>query len=428
MGIILPSIAYSEEPIKENARCFGLCTTNETFDPSEPESAKASCFGAFKNKKPSQKELEGVLAQHLKWVSEKAKDQKWIDYVEKTGEDTRRAHLCGADLSGLNFQQTELSGADLSGANLSKADFFNAKLAGAIMFWTNLAGSNMNLADLEESGLIWANLSRANLNGAKLKDAIFYNADVTGTLFAFEDKSPPDTNTLAFARNLEQLNFIPQNTYGFPDMMILRESFKKGGFRYQERVMTFLIKQAQEKINTSCVETIFHHIAFNLTSEYGKSPSRCLWIMFYLTISMSLLYFIALYRNNGGGLWAVWSNDRTIKQEGTDQPIRLSFAMPFPPSSHIPSENAFELGAVSIKRWLFLCFVSYCSAFYFSLLSAFHFGWRDLNVSNWIARIQPREYAIRPTGWVRVVSGIQSLISLYLVALWVLTYFGRPFD
>ena len=67
-------------------------------------------------------------------------------------------------------------------------------------------------------------------------------------------------------------------------------------------------------------------------------------------------------------------------------------------------------------------------ALYFSLLSSFHFGWRDLNVGNWISRIQGQQYALRATGRVRTVSGIQSLISIYLVALWVLTYFGRPFQ
>jgi hypothetical protein len=29
---------------------------------------------------------------------------------------------------------------------------------------------------------------------------------------------------------------------------------------------------------------------------------------------------------------------------------------------------------------------------------------------------------------VRVVSGLQSLASVYLVALWALSYFGRPFE
>jgi len=62
---------------------------------------------------------------------------------------------------------------------------------------------------------------------------------------------------------------------------------------------------------------------------------------------------------------------------------------------------------------------------YTSILSAFHIGWRDLNVGSWIARMQPREYTLRATGWVRLVSGLQFLISVYLLALWVVTYFGK---
>ena len=49
-----------------------------------------------------------------------------------------------------------------------------------------------------------------------------------------------------------------------------------------------------------------------------------------------------------------------------------------------------------------------------------HIGWRDLNGGIWIARVQPREYALRAKGWFRTVSGMQSLISIYLPALWVL--------
>ena len=67
-------------------------------------------------------------------------------------------------------------------------------------------------------------------------------------------------------------------------------------------------------------------------------------------------------------------------------------------------------------------------ALYFSMLSAFQIGWRELNVGTWLSRIQPTEFALRGRGWVRVVSGLQSLISVYLVAMWALTYFGRPFQ
>jgi hypothetical protein len=63
----------------------------------------------------------------------------------------------------------------------------------------------------------------------------------------------------------------------------------------------------------------------------------------------------------------------------------------------------------------------------FSLLSAFHLGFRDLNMGNWLARVQAREYGLQAVGWVRVVAGVQSLLSVYLLAMWVLTYFGRPF-
>ena len=68
------------------------------------------------------------------------------------------------------------------------------------------------------------------------------------------------------------------------------------------------------------------------------------------------------------------------------------------------------------------------AAFYFSVLPTFAIGWRELNVGTWLTRIQRREYTLRATGWVRMLSGLQAIISVYLVALWALTYFGRPFE
>jgi hypothetical protein len=31
-------------------------------------------------------------------------------------------------------------------------------------------------------------------------------------------------------------------------------------------------------------------------------------------------------------------------------------------------------------------------------------------------------------GWVRVVAGAQAVLNLYLLAMWVLTQFGQPFE
>jgi hypothetical protein len=100
------------------------------------------------------------------------------------------------------------------------------------------------------------------------------------------------------------------------------------------------------------------------------------------------------------GIWQVWFSDRVHRQRGSDEPVRL----------HLALFKALKFG------------------FFFSILSAFSIGWREINVRNWIVRLQRQEYILRATGWVRTVSGLQSLISVYLMALWILTYFGRLFE
>src|SRR5215831_1209104 len=67
-------------------------------------------------------------------------------------------------------------------------------------------------------------------------------------------------------------------------------------------------------------------------------------------------------------------------------------------------------------------------AAYFSLLSTFQIGFREFNVGTWLSRAQPRNFVLEAVGWVRTVSGLQSLLSVYLLAMWLLTYFGRPFQ
>lgn len=100
------------------------------------------------------------------------------------------------------------------------------------------------------------------------------------------------------------------------------------------------------------------------------------------------------------GIWKFWIKERARKDLGCDEPVLLTCNWK---------------GTIG-------------NGIYFSILSAFHVGWRDLNVGTWIARMQPREYRLHATGWVRFVSGLQSLLSVYLLALTILTYFGRPFE
>jgi len=54
-------------------------------------------------------------------------------------------------------------------------------------------------------------------------------------------------------------------------------------------------------------------------------------------------------------------------------------------------------------------------------------GFEQFTPGDWIRRLQAREYSLEAVGWVRVVAGAQALLSVYLLAMWALTQFGRPF-
>ena len=165
--------------------------------------------------------------------------------------------------------------------------------------------------------------------------------------------------------------------------------------------MTYAIMHNERIKNYSPVWNATTYTFFELPSGWGLYPGRPLLIMFVLIPVFFFPYLLFLLLGKKNGIWQTWPHDRARSDLGSNDPQRLNFTP---------------------RNWR-----AYTYAFYFSILSAFHIGWRDLNVGTWITRMQPREYTLRATGWVRTVSGIQSLLSVYLLALSVLTYFGRPF-
>ena len=339
-------------------------------------------------------DLLKILNDHKKWF-------------ETNGKAGRQANLEGANLKGADFTKANLMKARLRGSDLSKSC-----LRGAFISWADAVGTRLNGADLQGSHIYRTNLRWADLAGAKLQNADIKETDLTGVrLFVadlysvvFEPKlgALPEIKSLATAHNLFTLTFRDS-----PHALIeLRNEFRKYGFRDQERQITYAIKRAErnrlwkkgglpEKI-----ESLLNYFLFEITCEYGMSPWRPFTILALLIILGTLFYVIVVKRPGKDGIWKVWPAQRIRKDQGQEGPTRLK-----PTGIHL----------------LWWCL-------YFSLLSAFHIGWRDFNVGSWINRIQRHEYALRATGWARTLSGIQSLISVYLLALWVLTYFGRPFD
>jgi hypothetical protein len=135
---------------------------------------------------------------------------------------------------------------------------------------------------------------------------------------------------------------------------------------------------------------------FKLTCDYGKSPWLPIWILFWTWVIMSLIYYVLALGDCGrdSGIW---------KESTSTDPEKLT-------------KNT--LGDFKALR----------VALYFSLLSAFTIGWRKRDIGLWIARMQFTEYQLKGRGWVRSLSGVQALLSVCMLVLWVLTYFGHPFD
>jgi hypothetical protein len=311
-----------------------------------------------------------------------------------------RANLIGATLTS----------ADLRGANLTKADLNKANLTKADLTKADLGGANLTKADLGEANLIKADLSRTILTEADLAFA-----DLTGATYA--PASPPPDPYLEGIKGLSTVSFPGGRGSG---LVQLRELLQKAGLRDLERQATYALESnrtwhaitGKESNPVGRLEGGFRFLFFEATTGYGLYPGRALWIILGAWAVLILAYIWPIQRrprspNPASAIYRIWPSDRI--ETGRNE-VKLS--------------TSAKVERLQGKGWL----RSFGYAAQFSLLSAFHIGWRDLNVGTWISRMQPREYALRATGWVRFVSGLQSLLSVYLLAIWALTYFGRPFQ
>jgi len=398
----------------------------------------------YEGKRLSVEEFQKVRRSHLEWLDAHGDD--WQS--GRAREDKRRANLAGADLTGIdlgviNLIGINLSGADLSktkfrgsmiaanlaGADLSGADLFGADLSGAVLTDANLSSANLssaklslaNLAGADLSGaevyltrlskasltganLTGANLGVADLTGAKLTEAMLSDANLSGAkltgakLIGIDlDEGIKDVGVLLGTRGLSTIE-IGQN---LSSVVRLRKRLKEVGFKSEEKSLTSFLRKKQLSSHPTSYWFEAWLIGGKLT-DFGANPGGALGALLTLIFVFMWFYLRALQSpQRQAGIWRIRPPERIMKAENE------------------PDRELIKLEGFDQSLW---------TAFYFSFLSAFRFGWKDLNLTNWIVRIQKKEYTLQATGWVRMVSGIQSLISLYCVALFLLTYFGSPFE
>lgn len=435
---------------------------------SEHEADTKDC--PYEGKHITGNKLEKLLVSQEEWGNEytiaESKEAR-----KELLKDSRRIKLCGAvlidaDLSGYDLTRVNFTNANLSGANLSFSNLEFAQFAGAKLFKANLEHSDLNYAGFSKTDLTEANLSnailhntrifytsfkKANIVGADFLDAVFHyadftnaiahsaffkdtsinnsefrNAELSGTdfsdaylintslanarvvntdfnnvIYEIKTDSHPELRSLVYAFNLDKLKYWSNPASLFELRVLLNNS----GIRNVEKKVTYALRHTERKLLWekgffNRLESGFKLIFFEVTTLWGMEPGRALKILILFIFIFWPAYVVVLYYPKEDGIWKHWYKDRSRLDLGSNTPqlVKLDLL------------NAIRVGL------------------YFSILSAFHFGWRDLNVGNWIMRIQAKEFTLSATGWARSLSGLQSLISMYLLAIWVLTYFGRPFD
>jgi uncharacterized protein YjbI with pentapeptide repeats len=408
--------------------------------------------------KLTQVELDEVLRDHEEWRSNSSVNPH---------VDLGRAYLCEANLGGLNLENADLRGADLSGANLYKAelaraylqgvdlrganlreaklmdaDLFQSKLSGADLSradlsWAtldhadlsnstlseavlrnislisaDLSSSNLSQADLRESRLIGASLHSADLTGVNLTSADLTGADLTSAYLrqailkgmTFNPATITDPSKMLFAKGLSEIRIEIVDP-----VVKMRKALAEAGFRNEQKALSSALKKHQ-LVDAPLRERLFQdYLIGGKLTDYGANPWASLeWLGIGIFVFFWPYLLAILKGNEKAGIWRERPESRLLK---------------------LPDEKDHEL-LVLDKKWLHsvtgvVAIVGIPA--YFSLLSAFHFGWRQLNIGNWLSRVQLREYVLKATGWVRMISGLQSLLSLYLVVLFLLSYFGNPF-
>lgn len=147
-----------------------------------------------------------------------------------------------------------------------------------------------------------------------------------------------------------------------------------------------------------------------------NEPRATLVVGLLLWFVCSLVYFACIHVRGEAGLYRIYSQG--IHEDPSAQ-------------RRVERISRLRTGQTQGPGWLIQFFWRECllprAARFFSLMSAFNIGFRDINFGRWLRLLTRQEFDIKAMGWVRVVAGWQSLISVYLIALWVLTYFGRPF-
>jgi len=348
------------------------------------------------------------------------------DSCNLTGADMARATLYGVRLEGAILDSTNLSGATFDAySELKGASIVGANLSRMKIYRTNLTEVNLEGSRLDSTDFIETALTRANLANSSLVNATFDNVELSGTVMTNSDLTdvspsrlmPPQGAMFHLTSPPIDLRTIELRV-GNPFPLELLQLLKDKGFKQAERDVICAINRADANW--------FQKLLFDYTTEYGSNLYRP-WILFcWLYLGCALFYYVFTLIETKSGLmleFPIYTNE---------PPENLRGHLDFSPESS--GETKVWQGNIDLTNytkqgynWIPTKIRMIWWALFFSGISAFNIGFRDVSFGRWLSHLTRTPLDLTAFGWVRVISGIQALVSVYLLALWVLSFVGTPF-
>jgi len=304
----------------------------------------------------------------------------------KLSESLTRAKLTGVWWPGAPLARADLNGADLSYANLQGGDFTEASLSNAV-----LDGAHMRQSTLIGTGLEAVHLRRT---------------DLAGSIFEPPPGQTPPITDLIVAPYLATLRFKDS-----PHALVaLREAFQAAGLRQQERAITFSIEH-ERRLQTAEPERSLKYWFLELPTGYGLAPNRPLLIVLAMVVLCAIGYYLTIEMGQRAGVIVIVRTRQKDRPEDYKVRLcRLRVGRRLPQGLHVSRWHAAR------------------TAFALSSINALNLKVQWLDAGSWLRMLRRKNYDLEAVGFGRSLSGLQSLVSMYMMTLWLLMYFGNPFE
>jgi hypothetical protein len=429
---------------------FLCCTPNQSygFRNCTPEEVKKTI---------GNEEIRAIFKRYRDWL-------KSINALQDDGSvsgydldaalfknpSSQPATFCNVDFSktsSLKELISDFTGLDFSYSNLSKADLnthlHDVSFRGSCLVEAQFTMSGIWGVDFSHTNLTRANFNKTNISGgSSFSDSLLYDTDFTDSNTTYIDLSnavymtASDPITAVALIGLENATWSLRGNETFDadpcgftwtnngslaygdtnpySLLRFRKYTRDKGLYDDARRLTVAIENGKlsEYLHSDSIFDklygVTRFVTLGLTTSYGLYPSRALLLIVGNVMAFSFIYWYIIatrHNSNETGIYRMLPDDRIMPCKGGYKLLK----------------KKAQIVRLNWRR-------AYPYALLFSAASAFQIGWKDINIGAWISRLQTREFSLVARGWVRSVSGIQTLISLGLLVLWILSILGILVD